>query len=158
MDTFPQYGLMPRWPENGEGFIHPEDVAIVSRLIPTERVLRRDSFDGQYYHYRYGVLAFRLLPCMWLPIAGEGLDIGDDVEVMGVGMERDLFVGVITGMYYVRRKGRILYRLRRGVQTQQRLHLREHLRLLSEKQLVRPGEIEHPVPTWNGAGERITDW
>ncbi|TWU16045.1 hypothetical protein [Allorhodopirellula heiligendammensis] len=158
MNTFPQYGLMPRWPENGEGFIHPEDISIVSRLIPSERVLRRESFDGQYYHYHYGEFRFRLLPCMWLPIAGEGLDIGDDVEAIGVGMERDLFVGVITGMYYVRRKGRILYRLRRGAQMQKRLYLHEHLRLLSTKQHVRPGEIEHPTPTWNGAGERITDW
>ncbi|TWT64683.1 hypothetical protein [Allorhodopirellula solitaria] len=158
MMTFPQYGLMPRWPENGQGFIHPDDVSIVSRLIPSERVLRRNSFDGRYYHYTYGEFAFRLLPCMWLPITAEGLDIGDEVETLGVGMERDLFVGVITGMYYVRRKGRILYRLRRAEQTQRRLYLREHLRLLSEKQVVRPGEIEHPTPTWNGSGDRITDW
>lgn len=158
MDIFPQYGLMPRWPADGEGFIHPEDISVVNRLIPSERVLRRDSFDGQYYHYRYGDLAFRLRPCLWLPIAGEGLDIGDEVESIGVGMQRDLFVGVITGMHYVRRKGRIAYRLRRHEQTQKRLYLREHLRLLSEKQRVRPGETEHPTPTWNGAGERLTDW
>jgi hypothetical protein len=149
---------MPRWPENGQEFIHPEDVPVVSRLIPSERVLRRDSFDGTHYQYAYGRFQFRLRPCLWLPITGEGFDIGDEVETMGIGMERDLFVGVITGMYYVRRKGRIVYRLRRGEQTQRRLYVCEHLRLLSEKQRVRPGEIEHPTPTWNGAGERITDW
>ncbi|MCM2373202.1 hypothetical protein NB063_21535 [Rhodopirellula sp. ICT_H3.1] len=149
---------MPRWPENGQEFIHPEDVSLVSRLIPSERVLRRDSFDGAFYHYRYGDLSFRLRPCMWLPIQGEGLDIGDEVETVGLGMERDLFIGVINGMYYVRRKARILYRLRRGDQTLNKLFVQEHLRLLTNKQRVRQGEIEHPTPTWNGAGERITDW
>lgn len=149
---------MPRWPENGQEFIHPEDVSLVTGLIPSERVLRRESFDGQYYHYRYGDSSFRLRPCMWLPIQGEGLDIGDEVETVGIGMERDLFVGVITGMYYVRRKGRILYRLRRGEQLLKKLFLQKHLRLLSEKQRVRQGDVEHPTPTWNGAGERISDW
>ncbi|EMI46322.1 DUF6960 family protein [Rhodopirellula sp. SWK7] len=158
MQTFPQYGLIPRWPENGQEFIHPDDVRLVTRLIPSERVLRRDSFDGTHYQYHYGEFAFRLRPCMWLPISGEGLDIGDEVETIGTGMERELFVGVITGMYYVRRKGRILYRLRRGDQSQKRLYVKEHLRLLTDKQRVRPGEIKHPTPTWNGAGERITDW
>ncbi|TWT95441.1 DUF6960 family protein [Neorhodopirellula pilleata] len=149
---------MPRWPENGQGFIHPADVPLVSRLIPSERVLRRDSFDGTYYHYRYGDFAFRLRPCLWLPIKAEGFDLADEVETIGTGMERELFVGVITGMYYVRRKGRILYRLRRGDQTLKRLFVREHLRLLSEKQRVRAGEIDHPTPKWNGAGERIDNW
>ncbi|EMI58513.1 hypothetical protein RSSM_00040 [Rhodopirellula sallentina SM41] len=158
LQVFPQYGLIPRWPENGTGFIHPDDVQLVERLIPSERVLRRDGFDGTYYQYRYGEFSFRLRPCMWLPIAGEGIDIGDEVETIGTGMERELFVGVVTGMYYVRRKGRILYRLRRAEQTQKRLYLSEHLRLLTDKQRVRPGEIKHPTPTWNGAGERITDW
>ncbi len=155
MIVFPQYGLMPRWPENGDAFIHPDDVSLVSRLIPSERVLRRDSYDGTYYHYRYGDLSFRMRPCLWLPIEAEGLDLADEVETIGVGMERELFIGVVTGMYYVRRKGRILYRLSRGDQTIGRLYVREHLRLLTEKRRVRKGEIDHPTPKWNGAGERI---
>ena len=147
---------MPRWPEDGQSFIHPSDVPLVSRLVPSERVLRRDSFDGTYYHYRYGDHTFRLRPCLWLPIKAEGFDLGDEVETLGVGMERELFIGVITGMYFVRRKGRILYRLRRGDQTMKRLYVSEHLRLLKDKQRVRKGEINHPAPTWNGAGERIS--
>lgn len=155
MIEFPQYGLLPRWPENGNEFIHPDDVPLVSRLIPSERVLRRDSFDGTYYHYRYGEFVFRMRPCLWLTIKAEGLDLGDEVETIGLGMERELFIGVITGMYYVRRKGRILYRLRKSDQTMKQLFVREHLRLLKDKRRVRPSEIPHPVPTWNGAGQRM---
>lgn len=152
---FPQYGIYPRWPEDGQGWIHPDDVAVVSKLLPSERVVRRESFDGTYYRCRYGKWTFRLRPALWLQINAEGLDVGDEVETIGLGMERDLFVGEVIGMYYVRRKGRIAYRLRRADQNMPRLFLREHLRLLSEKQRVRQGEIEHPTPKWDGSGERI---
>ena len=50
----PDYGCIARWPEDGQGFIHPDDVAVTNKLIPSERVLRRDHFDGSYYHVRYG--------------------------------------------------------------------------------------------------------
>lgn len=156
LTSFPHYGIIARWPQDGQGWIHPADVPAVTRLVPSERVLRRDSFDGTYYHYRYGEHRFRLRPCLWLPIsATEGIDVGDEVETLGVGMERELFVGEVVGMYYVRRKGRLLYRLRRGDHVLPKLFLREHVRLLTPKQRVRAGEIEHPTPGWNGAGERI---
>ena len=152
---FPQYGIFPRWPEDGQGWIHPDDVALVTRLIPSERILRRDSFDGTYYHYRYGDCRFRLRPCLWLPVKAEGIDIGDPVETIGLGLERERFVGVVAGMHYVRRKGRVLYRLRRAGKIVTRLYLREHLRLLADKERIRPSEYQHPAPGWNGAGANI---
>lgn len=153
--AFPQYGLFPRWPEEGQGWIHPADVSLVTRFIPSERVMRRDAFDGAFYHYRYGKHRFRLRPCLWLPVAAEGVDVDDEVETIGINGQRELFVGSVAGMYYVRRKGRLLYRLRRGDYVLPKLFLREHLRLLSQKERVRPGEIEHPTPGWNGAGARM---
>ncbi|MEM6779413.1 MAG: hypothetical protein AAF670_17290 [Planctomycetota bacterium] len=158
LTSFPQYGLVARWPQDGQGWIHPADITTVTRLLPSERLLRRDAFDGSYYHYQYGQHRFRLRPCLWLPIgATDGIDVGDEVETLGVGMERELFVGQVVGMYYVRRKGRILYRLRRGDRVMPQLYLHDHLRVLTPKQNVRPSDFEHPTPTWNGAGERIGD-
>ena len=110
----PDYGCFLRWPEDGQGFIHPEDVAIVSRCLPSGRVFRRDSFDGVYYHFSYGRVRMRLRPCMWLKVATDGIDVGDKVETIGVGLEREQFVAEVLGMYFVTRKGCILYRLRRG--------------------------------------------
>ncbi len=155
MQQFPDYGIFPRWPEDGQGFIHPEDVAIVTRCIPSERLFRRDAFDDVYYHYTYGKIRFRLRPCLWQTIKAEGIDIGDSVETVGVGLERELFVAEIWGMYYVRRKGRILYRLRRGDTIVPRLYTIDSMRLLTNKETVRQGEIEHPMPRWTGAGDTI---
>ncbi|MEM9369252.1 MAG: hypothetical protein AAGD07_24995 [Planctomycetota bacterium] len=158
MQSFPQYGLFPRWPDEGTAFIHPDDRFLVLRLIPSERVVRRDRYDGTYYHYRYGDHRFRLRPCLWLPIQPEGVDLLDQVETTGLGLEREHFVGQVMGMYYVRQKGRILYRLRRGGQVIRRLYPRDQIRLITEKQAVRPGTIEHPTPQCSRPGDLPLEW
>ncbi len=151
----PDYGCIPRWPEPGQGFIHPDDVPIATRCFPSGRVFRRDAFDGIYYHYSYGAVRFRLRPCMWLSVRGEGIDIGDTVETIGVGMERELFVGQVWGMHFVSRKGCVLYRLRRRESLIPNLFHASQLRLLTDKARVEPGQITHPVPKWSGQGERM---
>ncbi len=158
--VLPDFGCFPRWPENGRSFIHPDDVPLVTRCLPSERVFKRELFDGTYYHYRYGNVRFRLQPCMWLKIDHEGLDIGDLVETIGIGMQRELFVAEIWGMHYIRRKGRILYRLRRGQAKIPRLYASHQMKLLTDKSSVREGDVQHPVPRWNGQGETIEgiDW
>lgn len=151
----PDYGCIPRWPQNGQGFIHPDDVAIATQCFPSERVFRRHAFDGVYYHYNYGELSFRLRPCMWLPVRSDGIDIGDTVETTGVGLESELFIAQIWGMHFVRRKGCILYRLRRRDKLVSNLFHAGQLRQLTDKSSIRPGEITHPEPKWNGEGDRI---
>lgn len=154
----PDYGIIARWPSDGQGFIHPDDVAIATRCLPSERVLRRDRFDGVYYHYSYGSLRFRLRPTMWLQVQSDGIDVGDQVETTGLAMERELFVAHVWGMYFVRRKGRILYRLKRGDNKIPRLYAAHQLRLISEKANLRRGDMDHPQPKWDGTGETLTDW
>ncbi len=146
----PDYGCILRWPEDGQAFIHPEDVAVATRCFPSGRVLRREAFDGVYYHYSYGALRFRLRPMMWLPVRSEGFDVGDTVETTGVGFERELFVAQVWGMHYVPRKGCILYRLRRRDTNVPNLFHADQIRLLSDKSKVRDGDIGYPEPKWNG--------
>ncbi|NNE00081.1 MAG: hypothetical protein HKN47_22400 [Pirellulaceae bacterium] len=155
MQQFPQYGCFPRWPEDGQGFIHPDDVPVATRCLPSERVFRRDAFDGVYYHYRYGTLRFRLRPCLWLKVNADGIDVGDSVETTGVSLERELFVANVWGMYYVRRKGCILYRLRRNDSLVPRLYPRHQLRLLTDKSKVRQGDVEYPTPQWSGKADTL---
>ncbi|MFK8111724.1 MAG: hypothetical protein AB8B91_05965 [Rubripirellula sp.] len=151
----PDYGCIPRWPQDGQAFIHPDDLAVASRCFPSERVFRRDRFDGEYYHYSYGEIVFRLRPSLWLKVKTDGIDIGDQVETLGVAMERELFVAEVWGMYFVRRKGCILYRLRRGSTMVPRLYTCQQLRLLSTKTSVRPSETIHPTPKWHGESETL---
>ena len=153
----PDYGCIPRWPQDGQGFIHPDDVPIATRCFPSERVFRRDSFDGVYYHYSYGSLRFRLRPSMWLKVIPDGLDIGDQIETVGASLERELFVAQVWGMYFVQSKGCILYRLRRGDTHVPRLYTAKNLRLLKDKQKVRPGDTVHPAPKWSGDGDLLED-
>ena len=153
----PDYGCFPRWPEDGQAFIHPDDIEIAKQCFPSERVFRRDQFDGEYYHYSYGDIRFRLRPAMWLRVDAEGIDVGDQVETTGLALERELFVAQVWGMYYVRRKGCILYRLQRSGNKVPRLYAGDQLRLLTDKAKVRAGDTEHPQPRWMGDsdGERI---
>lgn len=143
----PDYGCFFRWPADDASFIHPSDVAVVTKLIPGERVLRRFHFDDTFYHYSYGRYRFRLRPAMWTAVKHEGLDIGDEVETTGLGLERERFVARIWGMHFSRRHGQILYRLRSGDGSAvDRLYAREHLLTLTEKRRVKPGDTVYPVP------------
>lgn len=147
----PDYGCIARWPEDGQSFIHPDDVAIATQCFPSERVLRREVFDGTYYHFRYGETRFRLRPCMWLSVIYEGFDLGDQVETVGIGLERELFVAEIWGMHFIRRKGCIAYRLRRGDKLVPKLHTADQLKQLTDKSKVREGYVKYQAPKWTGS-------
>ena len=146
----PDYGCFPRWPADDESFIHADDRTVALRCLPSYRVLRREKFDGTYYHYSYGQLSFRLTPVMWLPVRYEGIDIGDEVETVGVSLERELFVGSVWGMYFVSRKGCILYRLKRGDLAVPRLYPAKSLRLLHDKSTISPRNFDYRQPQWIG--------
>jgi len=142
----PDYGCFPRWPAAGDDFVHPDDRAIALRCIPSRRVVRREQFDGTYYQYSYGKIVFRLRPVMWLKVAWEGIDIGDEVETVGLGLQRELFVATVWGMHHVSRKGCILYRLKRGGMPVPHLYMAEDLRVLTEKQRVSEITFEYRPP------------
>ena len=113
-------------------------------------MFRREKFDGEYYHYCYGEVNFRLKPVMWLKVKEEGFDVGDQVETVGVGLERDRFVAQIWGVYYLRRKGRLVYRLRRGDQEVPHLYTSDEIKQLTDKSKVETREGIHPPPKWVG--------
>jgi hypothetical protein len=93
---------------------------------------------------------------MWSKIEFEGFDIGDAVETIGRGLERELFIGEISGMYFLKRKGQVAYRLRHNSNTVPGLFLANQMRLLKDKSRIQGGNVKHPMPKWNGQGERIS--
>jgi len=158
----PDYGTFPRSPDNGTSWIHPDDRSIVTSLIPSERIYRRDRFDGTFYHFRYGDIRFRLRPCMWLPLAAEGVDVGDLVEIIGTGMDRERFVGNVVDALYSTKEERCVYRIvRPGAMESERLYGRDDFQNLTDKSKIREGSTIHPVPRWHDAfrddpsGQRI---
>jgi hypothetical protein len=148
--TLPDYGVFLRTPADGSQWIHPEDHATVIGLIPSHRVFCRFRFADGFYHFRYGATVFRLRPCLWLPVRGEGFDIGDRVETTGVGLSQELFVSEITAMLFDDRASEIRYQLAR-TPISGKLYSGGQLRLLSDKTQLRPSDTIHPVPKWNEA-------
>jgi hypothetical protein len=144
----PDYGVFLRSPADGSDWIHPDDHGLVDAMVPSKRVFCRFRYETGYYHFRYGQIAFRLRPCLWLPVRGEGLDIGDRVETTGLGLSQELFVSEITGMVFDDSAGAIRYQLAR-TPISGKLYSAEHLRLLSDKTKLRPGDTVHPLPRWN---------
>ncbi|HBJ35551.1 MAG TPA: hypothetical protein DDZ51_12540 [Planctomycetaceae bacterium] len=148
--VLPDYGVFLRSPADGSDWIHPDDHEIVDGMVPSKRVFCRFLYDGVFYHFRYGEIVFRLRPCLWLPIRGEGIDIGDRVETTGVGLSQELFVSEVTGMLFDDSAGEIGYQLAR-TPISGKLYNAQHLRLLSDKTKLRPGDTLHPTPQWNKA-------
>jgi hypothetical protein len=145
----PDHGTFPRWPAEGTAWIHPEDRSIVMHLIPSDRIFKRERFDGTFYHYRYGDTRFRLKPCMWLPLADDGVDVGDLVETIGLGWERELFIATVNDALYSADEGRCVYRLVRvGAMEDDRVFGRDEFRVLSDKTKLREGTTKHPTPHW----------
>ena len=95
LKTDPKYGCFPWWPEDGDAWVHPEDVAIARSMIPSDRVFRRESTSGTFLVLHYGEMQFRARPTLWLEVEPEGFEIGDWVEVLPRGMQNAPRTGTI---------------------------------------------------------------
>ncbi|MEL7336902.1 MAG: hypothetical protein AAFN70_11940, partial [Planctomycetota bacterium] len=113
LPRLPDIGVFQRLPASGTAWIHPDDVALVTRLIPSDRVFRRIRWDGVFYHYQFAGARFRLRPVMWLPLADDGLRIGDAVETLRLNTRRESFIARISDRRYNGAERRIEYRLTR---------------------------------------------
>ena len=87
MKIEPRYGYYPWWPQNGDDWVHPEDVALARRLIPSPRVVRREG-------------------------ASEGLEMGDWVEVLSRMRANDPRTGVVCEIHWDDRARGLRYQVR----------------------------------------------
>jgi hypothetical protein len=134
----PDYGTFTHWPDGGRALIHPDDMSVATRVVPSSRVFRRHKFDDVFYHYQYGPrLRFRIRPCMWLKLDWEGIDVGDQVEVRGLGMAREPFVARVIEMRFAKRTRRIQYTLNQAGTVRPRVYLADELVQLSTKTSLR---------------------
>jgi hypothetical protein len=100
LKTEPKYGFYPWWPEDGDEWVHPEDVALARETIPSPRVFRRDGQHGAFVVLHYGPLELRVKPTLWQEIPWEGFEIGDWVEVLSRGQLNTPRTGVIREMHW----------------------------------------------------------
>ncbi len=114
LKTDPKYGFYPWWPEDGDQWLHPEDVALARTLIPSPRVWRRDGERGPYVVLHYGDVRLRVKRTLWQEVPPEGFEIGDWVEVLSRGMKNLPRTGVIREMHWEPRAHALRYQIAEG--------------------------------------------
>jgi len=105
----PKYGYFPWWPEDGNDWLHPDDVAQARAVIPSGRVFRRDSSEDEYVLMRYGDITLRVRRTLWQEVEPEGFELGDWVEVLSRGLRNEPHTGVIREMLWDQRTKTIQY-------------------------------------------------
>ena len=111
LKTDPKYGVFSRWPEDGDDWLHPDDIATARTMIPSQRVFRRDGNEDGYDLLHYGKVRLRIRRSLWLEVRPEGFDIGDWVEVKSSGQQQTPRTGVIREMLFNHHSKRIEYQV-----------------------------------------------
>lgn len=131
LKTDPVYGVIPWWPDDSEGWIHPEDTQVVHALLPGDRVFRREGEEGPFVVMHYGDVQFRIKRRLWEVVPTDGLDIGDQVEVLSRGGKNTYRIGTIREMRWHQPSRSIHYQIADGEHLLSNVYTAEDLRLLS---------------------------
>lgn len=75
------YVFFPWWPEDGDEWLRPDGVDVARRLIPGRRVFLRSRESDEWTRYAYGDESFFAKPALSIIVKGEGIRVGDFVEV-----------------------------------------------------------------------------
>lgn len=141
----PKYGYFPWWPEDGDAWVHPEDVATARAMIPSNRVFCRDGMSGQYHVIRYGDITLRVRQKMWQEVEAEGLAIGDWVEVQTRGMRNAPRTGLIREMLWEEQAKELRYQLSEAGKPIEKLFAREDLKRVEPPKPSEPIVVREPA-------------
>ena len=100
LKTDPKHGHFPWSPEDGDGWVHPEDVELARSVIPSPRIWRRGGVHGDFVVLHYGATRLRVRHALWREAPHEGFDVGDAVEVRPLGMKNDPVTGKIRDVHW----------------------------------------------------------
>ncbi len=100
MKTEPRYGYYPWWPEDGNDWLHPEDVELARKRIPSMRIFRRDDEQAPFGVLHYGDERLRVRCTLWQEVDWEGFEIGDWVEILSRGYRNTPRTGTICEMLW----------------------------------------------------------
>jgi len=139
MKTDPRYGYYPWWPEDGSDWVHPDDVAVARGMIPSKRIWRRDGVLGPFVFIHYGDLSIRVRPVLWVEVQGEGIELGNWVEVLSHMQKNTHCIGQVREMFWNTYTRSIGYRIQSSQQIEPKTYASSDLRL------VRTGATLHPL-------------
>ena len=124
----PRYGYYPWWPEDGDDWLHPEDVAFARQTLPSQRVFRREGQHGPFVILDYGELRLRVKRTLWQEVEGEGFEIGDWVEVLSRMGHNEPRTGVIRERVWDSHKQGLRYQIFDNGQPIANFYMAEDLR------------------------------
>ncbi len=104
-----RFGVYLRWPENGDDWIHPEDVELCHQLIPSPRIFQKKIYDRVYNRIEYGATCIRVKPALWLEVRTDGYLIGDRIEIRSRLGKRRPAIATIEETLYNRREKSVDY-------------------------------------------------
>ncbi|TWT32359.1 hypothetical protein KOR34_41220 [Posidoniimonas corsicana] len=107
----PKYGYYPHWPQDGDDWVHPEDVALARSHFPSQRIWRRDEESGAYHTIRYGDLTLRVKSALWQEVAKPDYEIGDLVEVRTRLMRNEAHTGRVAEVQWDDYQGQVVYHI-----------------------------------------------
>ncbi|MFI4874984.1 MAG: hypothetical protein ACIALR_06595, partial [Blastopirellula sp. JB062] len=147
------YVMLPRWPQDGDDWIHPEDRSLAAGMIPSNRIFRREMQPDGYYELSYGPRKIRVRPVIAESAPEPCFEIGQVVKLK-MAFEGDRTqTGRIYAIRYSQYYDAPQYYLIRGDMKSRTPYLASSLEpFLQEGQLREPDEF----PQWNPS-EAVND-
>ena len=142
----PDFGAFLKWPISGTDWIHPEDVDQAQVLVPSNRVFRRDRWDGTYYWLHYGDQTLRVKPCMWQRTPDIDIEVGQRVEVLSKQGENDPGIFKVAEIHFLKEAQEVEFILSRDDLVISHSFRRDDFRPLEVKHHLRQGFFEHQTP------------
>ncbi len=130
----------------GNRWIHPDDIQLAERLIPSRRVFCRADYDGLYYHLHYGDIVLRVQPTMWTAVGKIDVQVGDRVELLSQFGTKDPCIATVEDIHCDRAEGEVQYWLRKSEMTLPQAFVRSDFRLLTLRHHLRSGYYIHQPP------------
>jgi hypothetical protein len=144
----PDWGVYLTWPTDGQSWVHPADLSLALRLIPSRRVFQRTHWDRTFYQLRYGELSIRVRPTLWVQVAAVDLQVGQQVELLARNGTNDPGIFTIHDILFCPRKQAIEFSLTQRGMVLLRVVSREDLRPLRVVHQLRSGFFQHLPQTF----------
>lgn len=139
----PDWGVYLRWPQEGQQWIHEDDLEQALQMVPSDRVFCRYRWDGSFYWLKYGPAKIRVRPTLWLTVGNVDLSIGQQVEVLFRFGDNDPGIFELAEIRYLPRHGQVIYQVRRGDLLLAHEFSRSDLRPLHQPHVLRSGFYQH---------------
>ncbi|MGI9430447.1 MAG: DUF6960 family protein [Bythopirellula sp.] len=111
MQLEPRYGYYPWWPEDGNEWLHPEDIEQARQMIPSLRIFRRDGQRGPFVVLHYGQVKLRVKRTLWQEVDAVAFEIDNWVEVLSRCQQNQPRTGTIREIVWDQRARQPRYQI-----------------------------------------------